>query len=621
MKKIISMILAFSLLLTIPFMANSNESAFTDVSPDSEYFEAVTALNEIYPLGYGDKTFKPENYVTRAEFVTMLIKILMKPEFSEKNLDQIFMDVPVSSWASRYITLAYGKGLVNGYGDGIFDPESTVKYEEMIKITVSYLLGGRIYGISYPDGFIDIAKDLGIAELKLEIGENAERWQVAALLYNAINIDKEKLSEAKEEYSSEYESYGGMPTGGSGGGSISMTMAPPMAMAESSKVSADYSDSEPVRGGTPAITGDSLIPAEDIVVEIPGVIPEPMPTAVPVDEGYYNQQIHAGMLTAGEWNDNRNWDYWNRLMANREWYNLQGKWKISTNRYVILVKDGETPIIGAKVTLSQGGSEIWTAITDKNGNAVIFITETPDEQSNEFSLTVSTSSNNVTVDNVTLTDDKPYEVEITENNLSDSIDLMFMIDTTGSMGDELQYIKEELTDVIERIEADVRVSCNFYRDIQDEYIVRSFNFTTDINEAVDQIAGQRATGGGDFPEAVEVALNNAIFEHEWNENAKERFLFLVLDAPPHHDEERVAKINENIKEAAKKGIRIIPVASSGIDKETEFLLRGMSIATNGTYLFLTNHSGIGNSHIEPTIGSYDVEFLNDLIVKVINDRI
>ena len=68
---------------------------------------------------------------------------------------------------------------------------------------------------------------------------------------------------------------------------------------------------------------------------------------------------------------------------------------------------------------------------------------------------------------------------------------------------------------------------------------------------------------------------------------------------------------------AEQGIRLIPLASSGVNTETEFLLRSWAVMTGGTYTFLTNHSGIGNSHLEPTIGEYEVEKLNDLLVRVI----
>jgi len=69
------------------------------------------------------------------------------------------------------------------------------------------------------------------------------------------------------------------------------------------------------------------------------------------------------------------------------------------------------------------------------------------------------------------------------------------------------------------------------------------------------------------------------------------------------------------------GVRIIPIASTGIDKVTEFLLRSLAMSTGGTYVFLTDHSGIGDPHLVPTIGDYEVELLNELLVRVIDEYI
>ena len=177
-----------------------------------------------------------------------------------------------------------------------------------------------------------------------------------------------------------------------------------------------------------------------------------------------------------------------------------------------------------------------------------------------------------------------------------------MIDTTGSMSDELSYIQAELTYIIEAVQnanensLDIRVSTNFYRDAEDEYVCRTFAFTDDINKAIRQINDQSANGGGDYPEAVEKALYEGISNHEWNDKARARILFLILDAPPHLNSEVLEAIEKQTIEAAKQGIKIIPVASSGVDKNTEFLLRFLEVSTNGTYVFLTDDSGIGNSY-------------------------
>ena len=100
--------------------------------------------------------------------------------------------------------------------------------------------------------------------------------------------------------------------------------------------------------------------------------------------------------------------------------------------------------------------------------------------------------------------------------------------------------------------------------------------------------------GKDFPEAVHTALDKAVNELQWSLNAKTRILFLVLDAPPHHNTGVIKYLQKSIMKASEKGIKIIPITASEINKETEFLMRFLSLSTNGSYVFVTNHSGIGN---------------------------
>jgi hypothetical protein len=195
------------------------------------------------------------------------------------------------------------------------------------------------------------------------------------------------------------------------------------------------------------------------------------------------------------------------------------------------------------------------------------------------------------------------------------------------MGDELVYIQAELGDVIARARTesaqrfDLRTSVNFYRDEGDEYVVRAFPFESD-EEAIASLRAQGASGGGDWPEAVDQALANAILEHEWSERARARLLFLVLDAPPHEgDQEIQSRIESATLAAAARGVRIIPVSGTGIDARTETLLRTFAILTNGTYTFLTNDSGIGGGHLDPDVPSYEVELLNDLLVRLIVESV
>ena len=187
------------------------------------------------------------------------------------------------------------------------------------------------------------------------------------------------------------------------------------------------------------------------------------------------------------------------------------------------------------------------------------------------------------------------------------------------MGDELLYLQKEFEDIAGRVaDQSTRFSVNFYRDHGDAYIVHSNPFSDDIKAASALINAESADGGGDYEEAVDEALINAVMEHEWREEAS-KILFLILDAPPHDTDEVAANLRMAVEAATAQGIRIIPIAASGVNEKTEAFLRSIAMLTGGTYTFLTDDSGVGNSHLEPTVGSYSVEALNDLIVRLVKE--
>lgn len=327
----------------------------------------------------------------------------------------------------------------------------------------------------------------------------------------------------------------------------------------------------------------------------------------------------AGQITAGEWRDLQEWDFWLGLHQNQEWIASQATWGFTTEqRYAVQVVDrNNLPVVDAPVTLyGRQGATVWQSRTDAQGLAEVWSSDPAQTVTVEYQGQMASSSDLIAFaqGKTTLT------VPITRS-CPDQIDLLFAVDATGSMSDELEYLKSELTDVIARIEptAGVRLSTVFYRDQGDEYVVRSFPFTSEVSPMIGSIRNQSADGGGDFPEAVHSALEEAITQMQWSERATARLLFLLLDAPPHDDVQVKKQLQSLIPLASQKGIRIIPISASGIDKPTEFLLRSMAILTQGTYVFITDDSGIGDDHLEPTVGEYEVELLNDLLVRLINE--
>ena len=338
------------------------------------------------------------------------------------------------------------------------------------------------------------------------------------------------------------------------------------------------------------------------------------------------QPPQPGQLTAGEWRDLDDWDFWLGLTTDPQapLFGLANQWGLTTEE-LMEVKIHDTngkPLADAAVDLIDGtGRVLWSARSDVQGQAFLF----PDMEGSwtePLSLDIHSGTSLITAVQPAL--DGPTEVLIDGEAPDASLDLMFVVDTTGSMSDELSYLASELRDVITRVEGqagqiDLRLASVFYRDRNDAYLVESVGFTRNVDVVIDDLKTRDAAGGGDWPEAVHEGLAMGIQQQAWSDDATSRLLFLILDAPPH--EQNAQEIGQHIRDAASQGIRVIPVAASGIDKETETLLRRMDIATGATYTFLTNDSGIGNDHVEPTVGPYQVEFLNDLLVRLITESI
>jgi len=348
-----------------------------------------------------------------------------------------------------------------------------------------------------------------------------------------------------------------------------------------------------------------------------------------------NKGPKPGQLTAGEWSDIKNYDFYLNLFNIDDDPDVEeSQRRISFSKYInffgfetrfmvtVNVDCDDLPVNDAEVKLIDFDQNLlFTAKTDARGNAYLF----PDYDLTGEEIIVIVKSGDYEKSQTLVYDPREdLQITLTGRDTKQSVlDLMFVIDTTGSMGDEIRYLKSEIEDVIGKISTanpnlTINLALLFYRDIGDDYVTRYFDFTTNISQQKSNLSKQSANGGGDFPEAADRALSEAVAK-KWSAENATRLIFHVCDAPPHDKQENQTVFFNAVKTAAQKGIRIIPVASSGIDLNTEFLLRQEALMTGGTYIFLTDDSGVGNSHLEPTIGEYIVEYLNACMVRVVNE--
>lgn len=338
----------------------------------------------------------------------------------------------------------------------------------------------------------------------------------------------------------------------------------------------------------------------------------------------HNNAVSAGKLTAGEVNDFAKWYFWPRVIDESH-KSYISDWRLAPrHRYTVQLRsktDG-APIASRAVSLlDHSGNTLFQAVTDNTGKAELWY------QLVSNNLCGKHAGLKIRVDDKTI-DAKDWSEGLNtivldeECNHSDDVDVVFVFDVTGSMGDELRYLQEEMKDVISRAKdatggLNIRTGAVVYRDHDDEYITRISRLTSDIKTTQAFIDKQEANGGGDYPEAVPEALMAALNSSGWDANARARIAFLILDAPCHKDSATLALLHDQILNAAAVGVRIVPVVCSGLDKSGELLLRAMALATNGTSFFLTDDSGIGHSHLKPATDSLKVEHLNDMLVRTI----
>ncbi len=341
-------------------------------------------------------------------------------------------------------------------------------------------------------------------------------------------------------------------------------------------------------------------------------------------------EAQSGVLTAGEINDFRKWELWSDIVKD-ELQDYQTFWKIEPRqRYVVeLTNQNQLPVVDARVQLvNPDGSILFKSRTDNTGKAELWGSLIINQGiHSSCSALITHHGETFRIRRLT-----PFSEGINQKSIqvdceqTKIVDIAFAVDATGSMGDEIKFLRKELNNVIYQTKnANPELTFNFanvfYRDQNEAYLTRKLDFSPVLSQSVDFIAAQNAVGGGDYEEAVEVALDEAINELSWSNEARSRILFLILDAPPHNSPEIRSKLDALMRQASAKGIRIIPLVASGINKDAEYLLRCIALATNGTYAFLTDHSGIGGSHIEPTIDDYEVELLSDLMIRVITSYI
>lgn len=212
------------------------------------------------------------------------------------------------------------------------------------------------------------------------------------------------------------------------------------------------------------------------------------------------------------------------------------------------------------------------------------------------------------------------------DDMAIALDVVFVIDTTGSMGDEIDRVKATLLGVTEKLrslerEFTLRYGAVLYRDLGDAYVTSAHPFTSDIAAFDAALRLVDASGGGDTPESLNQGLAVAVESMEWRADAA-HVAFLIADAPPHMDYEGDVAYPDSLRMAIARGIRIHTVAASGLDEVGSVVFRQIAQATRGEFVFIEYGGDIAASGAAHGVAGVErSNNLDDILFEKLRDEI
>lgn len=210
------------------------------------------------------------------------------------------------------------------------------------------------------------------------------------------------------------------------------------------------------------------------------------------------------------------------------------------------------------------------------------------------------------------------------------LDLVFLVDATGSMGDEIGKLKASLRSIADEVAGlpsrpDLCFALVAYRDKGDAFVLRSHDFTNDLGAFQRVLDRLQADGGGDEPEAMNEALHETVHRLAWRGDGATRMVLLLADAPPHLDYGR-PQYDQDMQAALGKGIKVFSVGASGLNQQGEYIQRQIAQYTGGRFVFLTYAdaqrpaSGPGRETVHD-VRNYSVDTLDRLIVRLVGEEL
>ena len=176
------------------------------------------------------------------------------------------------------------------------------------------------------------------------------------------------------------------------------------------------------------------------------------------------------------------------------------------------------------------------------------------------------------------------------------VEVVFVLDTTGSMGGLIETAKEKIWSIASTLAQahqapEISMGLVAYRDRGDAYLTRVVDLDRDLDSMYSKLMDFQADGGGDGPEAVNEALEAALERVSWSQDpGTYKVVFLVGDAPPHMDYQDDEKYTSVVATAAARGI-VVNTIQCGSMSETVAPWQHIAALGHGRYFTVDQAGG------------------------------
>lgn len=383
--------------------------------------------------------------------------------------------------------------------------------------------------------------------------------------------------------------------------------------------------------------------------EAPGAHPPAYPTPAPqfMPPPVEDQQF-AEPLQAGEIDDNV--DFGKYLQYRLDFQSFLGYPVHDLDvieRHIIRVTNGNgRPVLGADVAIYDGQNLVTTLHTPATGMVYFFphAYSSSNPQQYEVMVEKGQTSTSFTLTRSMIDALWDVELEVPAARPPVNLDVLFLIDATGSMGDEIDELKNNIMSISAQISAlpsqpDVRFGMVAYRDRGDQFVTQVYDFTSNVQDFQQSLMNLRAAGGMDDPESLNQALYESLNYVDWRGGETVQLVFLVADAPPHLDYPQDYSYGDSLLQAAQMGVKIQPIASRlcehretcaaerrAYQEQAEYIFRQMAQFTGGKYIFLAYEdtpqtSGEPGTESHVSEDDFTVQDLDALVVRLIMEEL